>query len=186
MMSFALNLVLAVEEGAEEGGSGGLEILLPPFNELVAGIIAFAIVFFFVWRFAVPAINRMLEQRQAAIAGQITEAENAKKEAESLLADYRAQVANAKTEGNAIIEEARQQAEQIRADLVAKAEAEAEQIRAKAREDAAGEKARALAEARSQVGDISVGLAEKIVGESLDASSHRALIDRYLADLERL
>jgi F0F1-type ATP synthase membrane subunit b/b' len=36
------------------------------------------------------------------------------------------------------------------------------------------------------VGDISVDLAGKIVGESLDESAHKALIDRYLADLERL
>ena len=74
----------------------------------------------------------------------------------------------------------------MRADLLAKAEEDAEQIRAKAREEAAGEKARALAEARSQVGSISVDLAEKIVGESLDQSAHQSLIDRYLADLEKL
>jgi F0F1-type ATP synthase membrane subunit b/b' len=36
------------------------------------------------------------------------------------------------------------------------------------------------------VGDISVDLASKIVGESLDQDAHQALIDRYLADLEKL
>lgn len=184
MMDLAQTLVIAAEE--PEGGSGGMEILLPPLNELIAGIIAFAIVFFFVWRFAAPAMNRMLEQRQAAIAGQIAEAEKAKMEAESLRADYRAQLDQSKAEGNRIVEEARQQAEQVRADIVARAEAEADQIRAKARDEAAGERSRALAEARSQVGDISVDLASKIVGESLDENAHRALIDRYLADLEKL
>lgn len=183
-MILAQTLVIAAEETEE--GSSGLDILLPPLNELIAGIIAFAIVFFFIWRYAAPAINRMLEQRQAAIAGQIEDAEKAKTEAESLLADYRGQLNEAKAEGNKIIEEAREQAEQMRADIVAKAEADGEQIRAKARDEAAGEKARALAEARSQVGDISVDLASKIVGESLDDNAHRALIDRYLADLEKL
>ncbi len=184
MMIFAQILPIAAEEA--ENGNGGLEILLPPFNELIAGIIAFAIVFFFMWRWAVPAINRSLEQRQAAISGQIEDAEKAKAEAESLLADYKAQLAEAKAEGNRIIDEARQSAEQVKADLIAKAEEEASQIRAKARDEAAGEKARALAEARSQVGDISVDLAGRIVGESLDADAHQDLIDRYLADLEKL
>lgn len=183
-MNLALILPIAAEE--TDGGSGGLEILLPPANELIAGIIAFGIVFFFVWKWAVPAINRMLEQRQAAIAGQIEDAEKAKAEAESLLADYRGQLAEARTEGNKIIEEARQSAEQMKVDIIAKAEADADQIRARAREEAAGEMARALAEARSQVGDISVDLAGKIVGESLDQQAHQALIDRYLADLEKL
>ncbi|MBW3666442.1 MAG: F0F1 ATP synthase subunit B [Actinobacteria bacterium] len=185
MELLAVLLPLAQEE-AEEGGNGGLEILLPPTNELIAGIIAFAVVFFFVWRWAVPAINRALEQRQAAIAGQIEEAEKAKAEAESLRSDYRSQLDQARAEANRIIEEARETAEQVRADIVAKAEEEANQIREKAREEAAAEKSRALAEARSQVGDISVDLAEKIVGESLDAEAHQSLIDRYLADLERL
>jgi F-type H+-transporting ATPase subunit b len=182
-MIFAQTLLIAAEEAEE---SGGLDILLPPRNELIAGIIAFAFVAFFMWKWAVPAINRMLEQRQAAVAGQIQDAEKAKAEAESLLADYRGQLAEARAEGNKIIEEARQSAEQMRADIVAKAEADAEQIRARAREEASNEMARALTEAKSQVGDISVDLAGRIVGESLDAKAHQALIDRYLADLEKL
>ena len=176
--------ILAAEEGGES--SGGLSLVLPHQEELIAGIISFAIVFFFVWRWALPAINRTLEQRQAAITGQIKDAERAKAEAESLLADYKGQLAEARAEGNKIIEEARQTADQARADIVARAEAEAEQIRVRAREDASGEMARALAEAKTQVGDISIDLAGKIVGESLDEKSHQALIDRYLADLEKL
>ena len=182
MMIFAQILQIA----AEESESGGLEILLPPRDELIAGIIAFAIVFFFIWKWAVPAINRGLEQRQAAISGQISDAEKAKAEAESLLADYRAQLAEAKAEGNKIVEEARASAEQMKSEIIANAQAEAETIRAKAREDASSEKARALSEAKGQVGEISVDLAGKIVGESLDADAHQSLIDRYLAELERL
>lgn len=178
MRSF--QLIIAQEE------SGGLDLLLPPIPELVGGIVAFAIVFFFIWRFAAPALNRLLEQRQAAISGQIAEAEKAKSEAESLRRDYQAQLDQAKTEANRIIDEARERADQIRADIIARAESEAEQIRAKAREEASAEKARALAEARSEVGNISVDLAEKIVGESLDGQVHQKLIDRYLAELERL
>ncbi len=174
-------VVLATEEGGDS-----TSLVLPETSELIAGIIAFAIVFFFMWRWALPAINRTLEQRQTAIAGQIEDAEKAKAEAESLLADYRGQMAEAKADANKIIEEARQSAEQIRADILAKAESEADGIRAKAREEAASEMSRALSDAKAQVGEISVDLAGKIVGETLDESAHRALIDRYLADLERL
>lgn len=184
-MVFAQFLLIAVEEG-EESVDSGAALLLPDTAELIAGIIAFSIVFFFIWRWAVPAINRGLEARQAAIAGQIADAEKAKVEAESLLADYRAQLAEAKAAGNQVIDEARETGEQMRADILAKAETEAEAIRAKAREEAAAERSRALAAAKSEVGEISVELAGKIVGESLDANAHRDLVERYLADLERL
>ncbi len=175
--------VLAAEEG-ESGSNSAL--VFPETSELIAGIIAFAIVFFFVWKWAMPAINETLEKRRQAITGQLEEAETAKKEAESLLADYRAQLAEAKSEGSRVIEEARQTADQMKSEILAKAEQDAEGIRSKARDEAATEVSRALADAKSKVGDISVDLAGKIVGESLDADAHKALIDRYLADLERI
>ena len=133
-----------------------------------------------------PAINRSLENRQQAIGGQLKEAEATKLEAKSLLDDYRAQMADAKAEAGRIVEEARAQAESVRSDLVAKAEAEASQIVGKAREDAANEKARAMQEARQEVADLSIDLAERVVGENLDRAAQQGLIERYLADLERM
>lgn len=181
-----LNLVASVIVAAEEEGGGGLDLLLPPIPELIAGIIAFAIVFFFMRRWAFPAINRSLENRQQAISGQLQEAEAKKTEAQSLLDDYRAQLADAKGEANRIIEEARTQAESVRADLVAKAQTEADGIVARAREEATSEKARALQEARQEVAGLSIDLAEKVVGESLDRAAQQNLVERYLADLERM
>ncbi len=181
-----LNAATSVLLAAEEEGGGGIDLLLPATSELIAGIIAFAVVFFFVWKWAWPAINRSLENRQQAIGGQLKEAEATKLEAKSLLDDYRAQMADAKAEAGRIVEEARAQAESVRSDLVAKAEAEASQIVVKAREDAANEKARAMQEARQEVADLSIDLAERVVGENLDRAAQQGLIERYLADLERM
>lgn len=184
-MLYALStvLVLVAEEEAEEGN---IALVLPETYELIAGVIAFGIVFFFVWKWAFPAINRSLENRQQAISGQLKEAEAAKVEAQSLLDDYRAQLADAKGEANRIVEEARAQAEAVRAELVSRSEAEAGEIVAKARADAASEKSRALQEARREVTGLSIDLAEKVVGESLDREAQHGLIERYLADLERM
>ena len=176
--------VLATEEGEE--ASSGASLVLPEPAELIAGILAFLIVFFFVWKWALPTINKTLEARQRAITGQLAEAEESKREAESLLADYRAQLAEAKAEGNRVIEEARVAGEQLKTDIVARAEEEAAQILGKAREEAQTEKGRALADARREVGEISVGLAEKIVGGSLDDKIQKDLIERYLTELESL
>lgn len=183
-MLTAVSLILAAEEPAAEGG-GGLGLLLPATNELVAGIIAFALVFIVIWRFVIPQISAAMDVRQAAVQGPLSEAEAAKAEAESLLADYRAQLADAKTRQHEIIDEARVAAEAMRADLVARATAEAEQIVAKAREDAAAERARVLADARTEVANLSVDLAERVVGESLDRTAQLGLVERYLAELER-
>jgi F-type H+-transporting ATPase subunit b len=170
----------------EEETSGGLSLVLPHTEELIAGILAFLIVFFFMWKWALPTINKTLEARQQAITTQIDEAEAAKREAETLLTDYKAQLADSKAEGNRIVEEARVAGDQMKSEIIAKANDEAEQLIAKARTEADTEKSRALADARREVGELSVELAGKIVGESLDPKAHQDLVDRYLADLEKM
>ncbi len=174
-------LILATEEATE---GSGVDLLIPTVPELVGGILAFAVVFFVMWKFAWPQMQELLDNRQKAIAGQIQEAEAIKAEAQSLLDDYRQQVAGAKSEANQIVEAARTQADTVKADLIAKAQTEAETIVGKAREDASNEKSRAMSEARQEVANLSIDLAEKVVGNSLDRAAQQSLVDSYLANLE--
>jgi len=174
--------ILAAEEA--EGGSN-VSLVLPETNELIAGIIAFLIVFFFVWKWALPAINRILEARQKAITGKLEDAERAKNEAENLRKDYEQQMADARSKGNAMIEEARKSAEQMKSDLIARAQAEADGIVAKAREEAGEEKSRALSDARREVANLSIDLAERVVGKNLDRETQLGLVDQYIAELDK-
>ncbi len=166
------------EEEAE-----GIQLLLPHPDELIAGLIAFVIVFFFVWKWAVPSLNTMLEARQAAIRADYEAAEAAKVEAQSLLDDYQGQLAGANDEAAGIVDEARTAGDQVKADIVARAETEAEQIKERAHGEIAGERERVSGELRRQVADLSIGVAEKVVGDSLDDDRQRELVDRYIDDL---
>ena len=177
-MSFATAIVLAAEEG-----DSGADLLIPDTAELIAGIVAFAIVFFFVWLFARPMIAETLEKRRQAIAGRLEEAERSKTEAESLLEDYRRQLAEAREEGNRIIEESRGAGEAMRSEIVARAERDADEIRARARQEAATERERARAALRREVTELSLDVAERVVAGGLDRSGQRALVDRYIEEL---
>ena len=87
-------------------------------------------------------------------------------------------------DANQIVEDARGSAEALRGEIVAKANAEAEEIVAKARTEAEGEKERALQEARTEVAALSLDLAEKVVGNSIDRDAQQQLVESYLADLD--
>ncbi len=176
---FAQVVYLAAAEEEPEG----IDLVLPEFNELIAGIIAFGIVFLAVWLWARPAIKRALEARQQAIAGQLTHAEEAKAEAESLLEDYRRQLAQAREEANRIVEEARRQAETVRADIVAKADVEADERRRRADEEIAAERARLASVLQNQFRDFSLELAQRAVAQSVDREAQLRLIDATIADI---
>ena len=83
---------------AAEESSSGLELLLPATSELFAGIFAFDIVFFFVWKWALPALDETLSARAEAIEGQISKAKNEKYEAQKTREDYQKLVSNADEE----------------------------------------------------------------------------------------
>ena len=176
-MLFAV--LLAAEEEPE-----GIDLLLPATDELIAGIIAFGIVFFFIWKWALPNINKSLEARRDAITGQLQEAEATKTEAKGLLSDYQEQVAGAKEEANRILDEARQSAESVRGEMIAKAESDAEEIRTKAKRDADAEMRKAQGALKGEVATLSMDVAEKVIGESLDRDAQSALVDRFIADLQ--
>ncbi len=167
----------------EPEASSGAGLLQPAPEELIAGIIAFSIVFFFIWKWAVPALNKTLEARQQAIAAELESAEKAKVEAETLLDDYRSQVAGAKNEAAQIVGEARDAGEAVKSDIVSRAEAEAVQIKARAHDEVLAERDRVASELRRQVADLSIDVAEKVVAVSIDAKSQRELVDRYIDEL---
>jgi F-type H+-transporting ATPase subunit b len=170
MLSTA-SLVLAQSEA---------EDLYPHVSELIIGAIGFGIIFFFMWKWVFPRVNRMLDERRDKIQGDLERAEETRREAEQQLAEYRQQLANAREESNRIIEEARRTAEQLRADLQARAEREAAATVTKAQNEIRAERDRVFQELRTEVAEIAVGLASRVVGESLDAKAHKRLIDEYI------
>jgi F-type H+-transporting ATPase subunit b len=165
--------VLAAEEGPENP-------ILPDLAEIIFGGLAFLIVFGLLAKFAFPALNRMLAERAEKIQGEMERAEATRSEADTVLADYRTQLAGARDESNRIIEEARKTAEQLRRDVQAKAEQEAQATVARAQEEIRAERDRVFGELRGQVGEIAVELAGRVVGQSLDKGAHERLIDEYI------
>ncbi|MDP9222848.1 MAG: F0F1 ATP synthase subunit B [Actinomycetota bacterium] len=158
----------------------GIDLILPATAELVWGAICFAIVAFVLIKFAFPRIKETIEAREQAIRGSHEEAQKARDDAQGLLDEYKKQLAEARSEANRIIEEGRQSAEQIRKDLVAKAQTDADGIVARARDQIQQERQRTIQELQSQIGAMSIELAEKVVGRSLDGSTQKELVEAYI------
>ena len=177
-------LLLAAEEGAEHAEeASGLALVLPEPAELIWGLICFLVVLAFLSKVAFPKLKQSLDAREQQIQGDLESAEKAKADAQKELEQYRSQVADARSEANRIIEEARQSAEQVRKDLIAKAETEAQGITQRAQEQIGAERDRTLRELQQQIADLSIELASKVVGRSIDPASQRDLVDAYIKEV---
>jgi F-type H+-transporting ATPase subunit b len=175
------SILAQAEEHTEEVSEA--KDLYPAAGELIVGLIAFAVLFFFTWKWVLPRFKQVLDERRAQIQGEMEQAEVTRQEAEKLQEQYRQQLAGAREEANKIIEDARATAEQLRHDLRARAEDEAQATVGRAQDEIRAERDRAFEELRAQIGSIAVELAERVVGQALDEKAHGRLIDEFIDEV---
>jgi len=154
--------------------------ILPAGNEIIWGAISFLVLFFLIAKFAFPAVKKGIDARADKIRSSLDEAEKTRDEANTILEDYRRQLADAKNESSRIIEEARQSADKLRQDLKKQAEAEVAEIKDRAQSDIAAQVERAMGDLRARVADMTIELTEKVVQRSLDRETNLALIERFI------
>lgn len=176
-------VIRATRLAEEEPAHDDFTPVMPHTGELIAVAIFFAILFIIISKVALPKLNATLAAREQALAGQLTQAETTRTEADQVLADYRAKLADAQAESNRIIEEGRRSAETIVAEARTRAEAEAQALVSRAQSDIQAERDRALGALRSELAGLSIDLASRVVGRSLDSDAQRQLVDGYIDQL---
>jgi len=153
--------------------------ILPDTSEIIWGTLAFIVLLVAMYKFAFPAVTKMMNDRTERIRNNLDDAERVRGEAQSILEEYQRQLADAKSEANRIIEEARQTAESLRRDLMTRAEAEVAELRVRASEEVAAAQERALNDLRARVAELAISAAEKVVEKSLDRQTNIALVENF-------
>jgi F-type H+-transporting ATPase subunit b len=159
--------------------AGLLDLSLSFLVEIVAFLAMIAILA----RWVYPRVIAAAEGRQRQIAEQLEAAERARHEAEQRLKDAEAEVQKARAQSAEIIEGANRLAEQLRADGRAKAEEDARRIVENARREIEAERQKALDSVRAEVADLVVAATERVIGESLDITRQRQLIERAISEV---
>ena len=136
---------------------------------LIAQLLIFLAMLGVLYYFAWGPLLRILNERRARIAQGVEATERAKRELEAAEKERQAKLEEARREAQAILDRIAKQAEA----LITKARAEIQQERDKAVQDL-----------RSQVAELAVLAAGRIIGESLDAKKHRELIERAIEEAE--
>jgi F-type H+-transporting ATPase subunit b len=165
--------------------SGSQNPLVPNPTELITGLIAFFIVFGVLAKLILPRAQKMLEERTDQIEGGLKRAEDAQADAARLLEQYRAQLAEARHEAARLREEAREQGAQIKEELRQQGEAERQRLVESANVQIQADRQQAVTSLRAEIGALSVELASRVVGESLESEARqRRIVDRFLEQLE--
>ncbi len=172
-----------VAYAAEEGAAHNP--LIPAWYDIIWSAVCFVVILFLFWKVALPRMKKLLDERAAAIEGNIAKADEAQRKAEAALEEYTAQLAAARREAGEIRDAAREDGRKIVAEAKETATAEAARVTAAAHAQIEAERQAALVSLRNEVGTLALDLAGGVIGESLsDDAKAQAVVDRFLADLE--
>jgi F-type H+-transporting ATPase subunit b len=158
-------------------------LLSPHVGLLFWTLVIFGLLLLILRRFAWGPMVGALDEREKTIEESINRAEAALAEARRMQADNEAARREAERQAQAILRAASEEADRRRAEEFEKTKAEAAKFREQARAEIEREKQQALTELRTEVADLAIGAAEKILSENLDDDRQRKLVDRFITDL---
>jgi F-type H+-transporting ATPase subunit b len=176
-------LLLAQEGGAAEE-EGGNFLVSPNVGLMIWTLLAFGITLFLLNKLAFPRIAEALDRRRTAIEESIDHAEQAKREADELLDEYRARLREAREQAEDITVRARKAADSLAEDAKAEASRQREELMERTRRDIEAETRRAIDEIRKEVADLTVIATEKVTRKSLTPDDHRRLIEEALGEVD--
>lgn len=145
--------------------------------------LCFVILLGFMYKFAVPAITKGLDERANQIKDDLKAAEDLKNQAIELLEQYNAKLEKANTEANLVMQEAKDNAKEI----AAKKSKELE-VLLKDKSDAAERqidtaKNKAIAELKSEAHTLVIAATEKLVLDTVDTKKAKELTKKACEDL---
>jgi F-type H+-transporting ATPase subunit b len=162
-----------------------VNLLAPNVGLIIWITLTFLLLLFVLRRFAWGPISKALNEREDRIDASIKSAEKSLAEARQLQADNEKARRQAEQDAQQILREARETAEQLRGEEVDKTRREIQGLREQARSEIEREKESALNELRSEVADLAIQAAERILEETIDDEKHRRLVDGFIRQLPR-
>ena len=164
--------------------SSGSFLITPNVGLMIWTLLLFGISMYILWKLAFPRISEALDRRQHAIEESIDHADQVRKQADDLLAEYQQRLRDAREQAEQIIERSRKTSEAREREVQAETQERRQQMREQTRKEIEAETRRAIQEIRHEVADLTVLATEKITRKVLDADDQRRLVEDALSELD--
>jgi len=129
-------------------------------------------------------ITKALDDRADAVRKELDLARRLREEAQDLLADYQRKQRAAEDEAKAIIDQARREAETMKAESAKSLKEQLERRTRLAEDKIARAEAQAVSEVRAAAVDVAMSAAERIIGDKLQGAGGADLVNRSIRDLK--
>ncbi len=153
---------------------------------IVVNIIGFLLLLYLLRRFAFGPIGEFMQQRAARIKRDLEQAEQDRAAAAAERESLQQQLDTMRETFRADIARTTREAKQAIADLHAEARSQRQQMVAQGEEELRRAREGMLAELKQQVAAMAAEVAGKVISAALDEERHRAVLDAFIADVNRI
>ena len=147
-------------------------------------ILTFLLLLFVLAKFAWKPLLKMLSDREELIRSSLEDAEKAKEKLEKLNAEGEAIINQARSEAQSILSEGKAAVSKLKDETLDVAKEQAKQIASEAEKQINIEKDKAIAEIKSEVVNLSMSIAEKLINKNISPEDNKALIDESLSSVK--
>lgn len=147
---------------------------------LLAQAVNFLIVLLVLWKFAYKPILKLLHDREEKIDKSLSNADRVEKLKVEMEQEKTVVLAQAKKEAQVILADAQEKIELNRQTQIDKTKDEVQKLVTRAKEDIKAEKAKVMKQTESELGNIAVMIAEKLVRRELSSKDHEDLVKETL------
>lgn len=143
-------------------------------------IINLLIFYVLIKKFLWQKIMDTMDKRKEIIDKNLKDAEDSKNEANQLKQQYESKIQNVDDESKRLIDEAKNDAKTEYNKIIEQAKSDAQKMQDDARESIAHQCENAKRAAREDIANLAVQMAQKVVGESVNAQTDSKIYDRFL------
>lgn len=154
-----------------------LDLNIPTF---IFVIINMTVLYFLLKRFLFKPVTNFMDKRKKSIIDSIEEAERKTAEAENIKQTYEKYMKETRRQADKIMTDAYSRADKQYNAIIKEARQEAECILQKAKDEIEKERIEMLKEIKSQVADIALTAASKLLEVNMDTESNRVLVDKFI------
>ncbi len=147
---------------------------------LVFTIVNLIVLFLLLRKFLINPVNKVIQEREEMIHNTISSANQTKEEAMQLKKEYETTISGVEAECEDIREKSRQEAKNEYTRIMNEADLKSNRMIKDAEKSIEMEREKALSDMESQIADLALAAAARIIGDSSDDDKNQALYDEFL------
>lgn len=161
----------------------GQGIPLDP-GKTLATIGVFLILFPVIKSFFLNPLTQAINERNSDLERTFSEAEQLRNEMQQMRTSYEQQLATTQAEAREQIQSTIREAQNLRQTLMAEATEKADALVERANQEIAAERDKLVVELRTQVTDLALSAAGRVIGANMDTAANRRLVDDFINQVE--